>query len=227
MRKHIVESYDSELAGLIATLHDLGDAAVRQLDRAVSGLVDRDAARCRSVIDADTRLDSLHYNILRAEQEVLSRRQPVGADLRQVVAIARMSRDWERVGDHAKGIARRSLIILQDPELPVGEGVVRLHRASSQALAASLRATEEQDAELAREIWSRDDQIDEIYESLFAALLEAMQRDRTAVNAGARLLFVAKALERCGDHATNIAEEVVYWTTGDLVDAPHPRAEHP
>jgi phosphate transport system protein len=225
MKKHTVDTFAGELDTMFDTLCRLAAGAVRLLDRSVEALAARDAALCRAVIDEDVDLDALHHRILEAEQSILSRRQPVGVDLRQVVAMARMARDWERIGDHAKGIARVGLGTLEDPELPGIDSIRKLHRIAAAALSAVLHATETRDAERAREVWRRDDRIDEIYFGIFGALLGEMQRDPARVNAGARLLFVAKSLERCGDHATNIAEDVVYWRTGELIEIPHPRVE--
>lgn len=223
--QHTVSSFDEELSNLYDQVVRMGQLARRQVDRAADALARGDMELAARVVADDVEIDELHAQVKIGEHNVLARRQPMARDLREIVSCGRVATDLERIGDHAKNIARRCIVIGPAglPEAGL-EGVRELHRAVTPALRDVLAALETRDAALAREVWLRDKDLDIVFNALFARLLELMQRTPELVPACVHLLFVARSIERCGDHATNVAEDVVYWVTGDLVTEQRPQA---
>jgi phosphate transport system protein len=223
--QHTVSSFDEELSNLYDQVVRMGQLARRQVDRAADALVRGDMELAARVVADDAEIDELHAQVKVGEHNLLARRQPMARDLREIVSCGRVATDLERIGDHAKNIARRCIVIGPAglPEAGL-EGVRELHRAVTPALRDVLAALETRDAALAREVWLRDKDLDIVFNALFARLLELMQRTPELVPACVHLLFVARSIERCGDHATNVAEDVVYWVTGDLVTEQRPQA---
>jgi phosphate transport system protein len=223
--QHTVSSFDEELSNLYDRVVRMGQLARRQVDRAADALARGDMELAARVVADDVEIDELHAQVKIGEHNLLARRQPMARDLREIVSCGRVATDLERIGDHAKNIARRCIVIGPAglPEAGL-EGVRELHRAVTPALRDVLAALETRDAALAREVWLRDKDLDIVFNALFARLLELMQRTPELVPACVHLLFVARSIERCGDHATNVAEDVVYWVTGDLVTEQRPQA---
>jgi len=223
--QHTVSSFDEELSNLYDQVVRMGQLARRQVDRAADALVRGDMELAARVVADDAEIDELHAQVKVGEHNLLARRQPMARDLRETVSCGRVATDLERIGDHAKNIARRCIVIGPAglPEAGL-EGVRELHRAVASALRDVLAALQTRDAALAREVWLRDKDLDIVFNALFARLLELMQRTPELVPACVQLLFVARSIERCGDHATNVAEDVVYWVTGDLVTEQRPQA---
>ena len=223
--QHTVTSFDQELAHLYEHVVRMGQLARRQVDRAHDALQRGDKELAQRVVADDAEIDELHAKVKIGGHNLLARRQPMARDLREIVSCGRVATDLERIGDHAKNIARRCIVI--GPELlPEGglEGVRELHHAVAPALRDVLTALETRDAALAREVWLRDKDLDMVFNDLFARMLVLMQNTPAVVPACVHLLFVARSLERCGDHATNVAEDVLYWVTGDLVTEQRPQA---
>ena len=223
--QHTVSSFDEELSNLYDQVVRMGQLARRQVDRATDALARGDMELAARVVADDAEIDELHAQVKIGEHNLLARRQPMARDLREIVSCGRVATDLERIGDHAKNIARRCIVIGPAglPEAGL-EGVRELHRAVTPALRDVLAALATRDAALAREVWLRDKDLDIVFNALFARLLELMQHTPELVPACVHLLFVARSMERCGDHATNVAEDVVYWVTGDLVTEQRPQA---
>lgn len=223
--QHTVKSFDEELASLYDCVVRMGQLARRQLDRAADALERADAELAQRVVSDDGEIDDLHAQVKIGAHNLLARRQPMAKDLREIVSCGRVATDLERIGDHAKNIARRGIVIGTDG-LPPGalEGILELHRAVAPALRDVLAALQSRDAALAREVWLRDKDLDLVFNALFGRLLEMMQRSPELVPACVHLLFIARSMERCGDHATNVAEDVVYWVTGELITEQRPQA---
>ena len=222
--EHTVSSFDQELRHLHATAVRMGGLAAGQVYRATEALLEGNLDLAREVAAQDAAVDALRDEIRATEQVILARRQPLAQDLREVVACGRVATDLERIGDHAKNIARRRLALAHE-RLPgkALSGIRELHRAVAPALGDVVRALEDRDAELARQVWLRDKDLDHVFNELFARMLELMQSDARVIPACTHLLFVARSLERCGDHATNVAEDVVYWVTGALTTDVRPQ----
>ncbi len=223
---HIVASFGEELERLSAQVAQLGGQAEALLADAVQAVVKRDVELARQVIERDKVLDELQAELERAAFRVIALRQPMAADLRRAVAAIKISMSLERVGDMAKGIAKRLV------QLDQAEGMTSLTRSFGRMgalvqtrLKAVLDAYARGEVEGLVEVWTHDDEVDDHYESLFRELLTYMMGDARMIGAATHLLFMAKNLERVGDHATNIAEMAHYDLTGQPLAGERPRGE--
>ncbi|MDO9338436.1 MAG: phosphate signaling complex protein PhoU [Caulobacteraceae bacterium] len=226
MQSHIVTSYEEELNHLTAEVARMGGLAEAQVADSISAFARRDVALATSVVERDTRLDALEAEIERAAIRLIALRQPMAVDLRRTVAAIKISSNLERCGDLAKNIAKRSLILAEiDNSGPVTRSIERMGKLVSSRLKDVLDAYTASELSAATSVWSRDDEVDEHYESLFRELLTYMMGDPRTITPGAHLLFVAKNLERIGDHATNIAEIVHYEITGAELTDQRPKGE--
>ena len=226
MQSHIVTSYEEELNHLTAEVARMGGLAEAQVFDSIGAFSRRDVALAESVVERDQRLDVLEVEIERAAIRLIALRQPMAVDLRRTVAAMKIASNLERCGDLAKNIARRSLILAEiDSAGPVTRSIERMGKLVSSRLKDVLDAYTSGQLEGATAVWSRDDEVDEHYESLFRELLTYMMGDPRTITPGAHLLFVAKNLERIGDHATNIAEIVHYEITGAELTDQRPKGE--
>ena len=222
MNEHTVKSYEDELNTLMAECARMGGLAEAQVADSIDAVVKRDKAMADSVVQRDERLDALEADIERKAIRLIALRQPMANDLRRAISTLKLAMNLERCGDLARNIAKRSLVLSAgEPLLPLTGAIERMGRLVSARLREVLDAYAAGDVEPALDVWRRDGEVDEHYESLFRELLHYMSNSPDSVAAGAHLLFVAKNLERIGDHATNIAELVHYQITGqDLADRP-------
>lgn len=224
MSDHIVKSYDDELQALGRKIAEMGGLAEKMLTDATEALSTLNAEVARSVVATDPRLDALHREVEDAAVLIIARRQPMAVDLREIVAAIRVAGDLERVGDLAKNIARRSLKI--GGEARVQRAVVGI-RAMAEFAGAQLKdvldAYAQRDVESARSVWRRDQDLDALEDSVFRDLLTFMMEDPRNITFCTHLLFCSKNIERIGDHATNIAETVVFVATGENLPADRPK----
>ena len=224
MTEHILKAFDSELEDLRRRISEMGGLAEKMVVDSISSLVRRDTPLAQSVIAADTRLDVLQREIEERAILMIARRQPVAIDLRETISAIRISGDVERIGDLAKNIAKRSLAIggqFQPQKVMVGlEHISELAMAQ---LKDVLDAYSQQDAKSALDVRQRDGQIDSLYTSMFRELLTYMMEDPRNISFCTHLLFVAKNVERIGDHTTNIAETIHYLVTGETLTTERPK----
>jgi len=226
MNEHIVKSYEDELNTLTAECARMGGLTEAQVADALEAVVRRDQALAASVVGRDDRLDTLEAEIERKAIRLIALRQPMANDLRRTVAAMKIATNLERCGDLAKNIAKRSLVIIDaEPMTPLTRSIERMGRLVVMRLKEVLDAYTGSDVERAVAVWSRDDEVDEHYNSLFRELLTYMMGDPRTITACAHLLFIAKNLERIGDHATNIAEIVHYEITGDELVSKRPKTD--
>lgn len=216
MSVHIVTSYDEDLNALAGRIAEMGGLAEKAFADAVTALVRQDDELARATIKADERLDALHLEVESKLIELIALRQPMGQDLRAITAASRIANDLERVGDLAKNVAKRAIAIdsgMQSKKLAIG--VEHMTELALDQLKRVLDAYTKRDAEAARKVQEADAEVDAIYTSLFRELLTYMMEDPRVITGCVHLLFCAKNIERIGDHATNIAENVFYMVTGD------------
>ncbi|MCA3720794.1 phosphate signaling complex protein PhoU [Phenylobacterium sp.] len=227
MNEHIVKSYEDELNALGAACARLGGLAESQLGDAVDAVVRRDPALATKVLQQDDRLDEIEADVEQKAIRLIALRQPMANDLRKTMAAMKIASNLERCGDLAKNIAKRTLVLSEVEPVPaLNRSIERMGRLVEARLKEVLDAYISNDAERAMEVWRRDEEVDEHYNSLFRELLTYMMADPRTITPCAHLLFVAKNLERIGDHATNIAEIVHYEITGEQVSpAERPRAD--
>lgn len=211
---HIVRGYDEERARLRDEILRMGEMAAAQLEAALDVVERRDDAAARRVIDNDVAIDALEKEI--SEDVVkLALRGPLARDLREILAALRVSSDIERIGDYAANVAKRSLALNQSPALPITRGLKGLVRIATRQLREVLVAYREGDAEAAQQIRENDAELDQMYTGLFRELLTYMMEDARAITPCTHLLFMAKNIERIGDHVTNIAENIWFLEHGD------------
>jgi phosphate transport system protein len=221
MTEHTVKSYEEELNTLSAECARMGGLTEAQVADALTAVVKRNQETATNVVTRDDRLDLAEREIERRAIRLIALRQPLADDLRRTVAAMKIANNLERCGDLAKNIAKRSLVIIEsDPMTPLTRSIDRMGKLVLQRLTSVLDAYARQDLERALAVWSQDEDVDEHYNSLFRELLTYMMADPRTITACAHLLFVAKNLERIGDHATNIAEIVHYQITGEDMIAP-------
>jgi phosphate transport system protein len=221
MTEHTVKSYEEELNTLSAECARMGGLTEAQVADAITAVVKRNQELATNVVTRDDRLDIAEREIERRSLRLIALRQPMADDLRRTVSAMKIANNLERCGDLAKNIAKRTLVIIEsDPLTPLTRSIDRMGKLVVQRLTAVLDAYAREDLERALAVWSQDEDVDEHYNSLFRELLTYMMSDPRTINPCAHLLFVAKNLERIGDHATNIAEIVHYQITGEDMIAP-------
>jgi phosphate transport system protein len=221
---HILKAFDTELQDLRRRISEMGGIAEKMLDDSIRSLVRRDIPLAQSVIAADGRLDALQREVEERAILMIARRQPMAVDLRETISAIRVSGDVERIGDLAKNIAKRALAIAgQFQPQKVVAGLEHMSELAMGQLKDVLDSYVEQDDARAMDVWRRDGQIDSLYTSLFRELLTYMMEDPRNISFCTHLLFVAKNVERIGDHTTNIAETIHYLVTGETLTAERPK----
>ncbi len=218
--EHTVRAYDDDLDAITAELARMGGLAEAAVADGVRAIARRDVAIAESVIARDAKLDGLEMEIERKAIRLIALRQPVADDLRRTVASMKIASNLERCGDLAKNIAKRAMVLAEsEPVTPLTSSIERMGELVTTRLKDVLDALAAREVEGAIEVWSHDHEIDEHYDAIFRELLTYMMGDPRTIGACAHLLFVAKNLERIGDHATNIAEILHYEITGvELAD---------
>ena len=202
-------AFDSVLEGLRGNLLRMGGRAEAILDKALHALWERDARLAQEVADDDIEIDRLEVAIDEAVLKALALQAPVAEDLREVLAVKMVAVDLERVGDLARNIAKSAARSAANPPIPFPAALTSLARSSQRVLRRSLDAFSRTDAELARSVLGEDDAIDRAQDEVVQTMLRALERQPGAASQEVDLIMVAKHLERVGDHATNIAEDVV------------------
>lgn len=214
--RHIVKSYDQELSTLKDSVLELCTLVAKQMTRALQTLSNRDRIAGLEIIEEDQIIDDAEQNIVNLTIQMLALRQPVGIDLRMILAAQKIASDLERIGDHATNIAKRALSILtQLPPLLVDD-VDRLGKKVLEIFADTTEAFKHNDVEKALELWRKDEEVDDRYSKIFDSILKHMMKNPDQVSACTQLIFIAKNIERVGDHTNNIAESTRFIATGSL-----------
>ena len=208
---------DTELDVLRDRVLVLGGEAEAALVRAMYALTERDSAAAREVLEGDDAIDRLEVEIDRLCIDVLALRQPAARDLRFVISVAKITPILERLADHACNIARVALDLNDEPQLKHYPDLSRMAEVASSMLRTALDAFTQGDAATARRVIEQDDEIDVMYERLFRDLIELMTGEPSVTPRAARLLFVAKHLERVADYVTDICELTVYMTEAAVI----------
>ena len=221
---HIVKSYDQEQAALMRELLRMGEMSVAQLEAALDVVERRDDKAAERVMANDDAIDALeqqvNHDVIR-----LIRRGPLAGDLRVILAALRVASDIERIGDLAANIAKRSMALNLSPPLPHTRGLDALGRMAARQVRDVLDAYVQRDGETALRVRASDAELDTLYTGLFRELLTYMMEDARAITPSTHLLFMAKNLERIGDHATNIAENVWFLIHGEELMPPRDKRD--
>ena len=224
MSEHIVKSYGEELMELGRKIAEMGGLSETMLSNAIQALVRGDTDLAQRVIETDHRLDVLERDVEEKAILTIAKRQPMAVDLRAIVSSIRLASDMVRIGDLSKNIAKRVVAINGQfaPQKIVG-GVVHMSELALDRLKRVIDAYAQRDVAAALDVWNHDEEIDQLYNSLFRELLTYMMEDPRNIGFCTHLLFCAKNIERIGDHATNIAETIHYLVTGTAISTDRPR----
>ena len=218
---HTLKAFDEDLDRLRALISQMGGLAEHAIGEAMRCLIQRDLDGAKIIIVEDKKLDLLEIETERRAVQVIALRAPMAGDLRDVVAALKISGVVERIGDYAKNIAKRVPLLENVGKIEPLSLLPEMARIATEMVHDVLDAFVERDAEAAVRVCERDAAVDDFYDSIFRALLTHMMENPQSIGPSAHLLFVAKNLERVGDHATNIAEMVYYAATGEhMADRP-------
>jgi phosphate transport system protein len=208
---------EKELQGLKDKLLRIGALVETQLERSVKSLVERDNMLAATVIDTDHEVNRLEVEIDEDCIRMLALRQPEAGDLRFITTAMKIVTDLERMGDLAVDISERALELNDEPILKPYIDIPRMAVAARRMLKDALDAFVNRDSELARKVTAADDYVDDLNHQIFRELLTFMMEDPHAISRAIRISYVSKYLERVADHATNIAEMVVYLVEGKII----------
>ena len=221
---HIVRGVDEEQQRLVDELLRMGEIAAAQLEASLDVVQRRDDKAAERIVGNDEAIDLLEHEISRDVMR-LALRGPLARDLREILAALRIASDIERIGDYAANVAKRSMSLNMSPPLPQVRGLAALGALAGRQLRDVLHAYRDNDAEAAERIRARDAELDLQYTSLFRELLTYMMEDARSITPCTHLLFMAKNIERVGDHVTNIAENVWFRSRGDEMLSPRERRD--
>jgi phosphate transport system protein len=223
--KHIVTSFEVDLKKLRDMIAGMGGLVERAVADATTALLDHDPDIASSVVALDPQIDAEEHSVEQFAVQLLALRQPVADDLRQVVAALKVITDLERIGDYAANIAKRSLVINKVAGNMALSGLGQMARLVQQNLKTVIDAVGEADPQKAITVWRADQMVDDLYNTIFRELITYMMEDARNITACTHLLFIAKNLERIGDHATNIAELTYYAITGESLPDFRPKGD--
>ena len=222
---HIVKAYEQELRQLRSLMSEMGGLVEQQVALATQAVVTQDASLAARAVAQDPAVDAIETRTEQLVIRMLALRQPLAADLREIVSALKVTSAMERIGDYAKNVAKRSIVLGQF-HLPFSlTGLSTMSRLVQENLKLVIDAIGENNAEKAVQVWKSDEAIDDLYNSIFRELITYMMEDARSITPCTHLLFIAKNLERIGDHATNIAETVYYTVTGDVLTEERPKGD--
>lgn len=222
-QSHTVKAFTSELVALMSDVLRMGGLAEAMIADMATAFGNGDLELARKVIKNDKEIDELEGRLEREIMRLLALRQPVAQDLRGIISALKVSNDLERIGDLAKNVCKRLLVMESEPSQTGKASVERMSRAVRLQLQTVLDAYSTENAEEAIKVWLHDEEIDEHYNSMFREVLTYMMEDPRLISTGAHLLFIAKNLERIGDHCTNIAETVHFFISGEELPLTRPK----
>jgi phosphate transport system protein len=221
---HTIKAFDEDLDRLRALISQMGGLAEHAIRESMRCLVQRDVEGAQKIVDNDKKLDALEIETERRAIQLIALRAPMAGDLRDVVAAMKISSVVERIGDYAKNIAKRVPLLETAGTIEPLSLLPEMARIATEMVHDVLTAFVERDADTAIRVCERDRAVDDFYNSIFRTLLTYMMENPGNISQSTHLLFIAKNIERVGDHATNIAEMVYYAATGQHL-ADRPRGE--
>jgi len=223
--EHLVKSYDQELNKLRNLMTEMGGIVENQVALAAEAILHRDAAAATRAVEEDPKADALEREIEAFAIRLLALRQPVASDLRHIVAALKITGDIERIGDYAANVAKRSIVLSQFNTPFSLAGLAHMATLVQGQLKSIIDALGDNDADKAVEVWRSDQVVDDIYNAIFRELITYMMEDPRNITPCTHLLFIAKNLERIGDHATNIAENLYYAVRGESLPESRPKGD--
>jgi len=223
--EHLVKSFDQDLKRLTDMLVRMGGMVENQVALATEAMMGRDVEAAARTVEADTNVDALEHEIEQFVIRMLALRQPMAADLRLVVAALKATGDLERIGDYAANVAKRSIVLAQFPAPYSLGGLAHMAGLVQAQLKSIIDALGSADSDKAIEVWRSDRAVDDIYNTIFRELITYMMEDPRNITPCTHLLFIAKNLERIGDHTTNIAETIYYAVKGEVIPDVRPKGD--
>jgi phosphate transport system protein len=225
-QKHISSAFDQDLTILNDSLQQLGQLACQQFEAAIDGLAMQSQEKLDAIIKGDAALDALEAEIHEKAIEVITIRSPRAQDLRHVLVALKVATILERMGDYARNIANRTKVIMAagNDNIP-GVNIGQMGQVTREMVRDAMLSYKNQDASLALEVWRRDIEVDHMHTTFYKEVLASMSRNPKMVATGAHLLFIAKNIERIGDYATGIAEQVHFLVEGAIPDKDRPKAD--
>jgi phosphate transport system protein len=223
--EHLVKSFDNDLKRLRDMLTEMGGIVESQVAMAAEAIMNRDNTAATRAVEEDPKVDALEREVEQFVIRMLALRQPMAGDLRRIVAALKITGDLERIGDYAANVAKRSMVLGQYT-LPYSlAGLAHMAHLVQDQLKSIIDALGTSDTAKAIEVWRSDRVVDDIYNALFRELITYMMEDPRNITPCTHLLFIAKNLERIGDHATNIAETVYYAVEGEVIPDVRPKGD--
>jgi phosphate transport system protein len=223
--EHTVRSYDEELKHLHEDILRMGGLAEAQFAAAIQTVAKRDTELAATTVKDDAKIDELNTVIDNRVVRMLALRQPMAGDLREIVSSLKIASDIERMGDYAANIAKRSIAMAELRPIKPVSAIPRMGRLVQRLIKEVLDAYAERNTEKAVAVWARDEEVDDMYNSLFRETLTYMMEDPRNITPSTHLLFVAKNIERIGDHATNIAETIYFVVNGKRISESRPKGD--
>jgi phosphate transport system protein len=223
--EHLVKSFDTELNKLRHMMTQMGGIVESQVALAAEAIMHRDAAAATRAVEEDPKVDALEREIEAFVIRLLALRQPVASDLRHIVSALKITGDIERIGDYAANVAKRSIVLSQFAMPQSLAGLAHMATMVQAQLKSIIDALGDSDADKAVEVWRSDQVVDDIYNAIFRELITYMMEDPRNITPCTHLLFIAKNLERIGDHATNIAENLYYAVKGESLPEARPKGD--
>ncbi len=223
--RHILRAFDRDLREIQAEIMKMGGLVEEAILDSARALAARDPELAEEVRRRDREIDALEARINEEAARVIALRQPAASDLRTLLTVIRIAGNLERIGDYAKNLAKRTAVLVNMPDIEGATGSIRrMAKEVEQMLKDALDAYMRHDAAIAEEVRQRDHEVDQMYNALFRQVLTYMMEDPRKITPCMHLHFIAKNIERMGDHVTNIAEQVIYLVTGEIPDDNRPKA---
>lgn len=225
-QQHIAAAFDRDLEALQALIMKMGGLVEESIHDAARAFIDRNAELAVRVQKADDRTDALEEEVNQEAARLIALRSPTAGDLRAVLGAMKISANLERCGDYSKNLAKRTTALAaMRPVEGSARSILRMSREVAQMLKDALDAYAQRDAELAEEVRARDADIDQMYNALFREFLTHMMEDPRNITVCMHLHFIAKNMERMGDHVTSIAEQVIYMVRGEMPEESRPKSD--
>lgn len=223
--EHIVKSFDQDLRTLHGMIAEMGGLAEVQLEESIKAMVRRDAEKAARIVAGDKRIDDIELEMSKRATQMIAMRQPMADDLRAIIVALKVSSILERIGDYGKNVAKRVVALSKTSPLSAAQTIAHMGALVQVMIKDVLDAYIAGDADKADDVRLKDEEVDALHTSLFRELITYMMEDPRNITAATHLLFIAKNIERIGDHVTNIAENVHFLVHGKLPDDERPKGD--
>ncbi|MDC3145661.1 phosphate signaling complex protein PhoU [Candidatus Pelagibacter sp.] len=224
---HTVKSYEEELKNLNSNIIKMGGFCEKSLGKAIQAITTRNSDNAESVIKDDEKIDKFETLIEQQVVNLIALRQPMAIDLRETVTALKISSDLERIGDLAKNISKRTLLLNENLPKNLVDAIIRVSSDVQKQLKSILDAYLERSSAMAINVWESDEQIDDLTNFCMQEVIKYLKENEKNLSDGTHLLFVTKNIERIGDHTTNIAEQVYYLVKGEYLEGDRPKGTEP